>query len=295
MGEKKEVKYLKLRYRLSFWDKPYYGNPPAFVFRSVLGLNLRKLTCVLRQEESCSNCMVKTSCVYSTFFETNVDKNLNSLSGRDKATHPFVLDIIEAFDDHAIIEITFIGRARNYIPYVNLALENAGKKGIGKNRARFSIVDIMVGDEKFYSSLEQIEEHSLIWPLSDCLIPKQLLLETPCRIKEGGRYISDLNLWILLKNMQRRMQVLEELFGEGEAIPVVDSISEITENITLKWVEKRYYSSRQKTVMRLGGVIGSMDIKGDFDSSIISYIDAMALFHVGKNISFGFGKIKVVY
>lgn len=289
-----QVKYIRLEYNISFETAPIWGNPPSFVFRSVLGMNLRRLTCVLRQQKTCSDCMVNDTCVYSCFFETNVDKNLNSLVGVDRSVHPFVIDFSNISDDKAILSITFIGRARNYIPYINLALENAGENGVGKNRARFSIEKILVGDREFSPDLEIIEKESHTWPSGNNKAIHSILLETPCRIKDGGKYISSLNLDILLKNMQRRVSALEEVFGLGEEYPSLPYISTESEAVGQKWIEKSYYSSRQRTVMKLGGVVGEIKIKGPIDNSILPYIEAMEIFHVGKNISFGFGKVKVV-
>ena len=290
------MKYLKLEYILSFLDIPQWGNPPAFVFRSILGFNLRKLTCVLRQQKTCNDCMVKESCVYSVFFETNVNKNLVSLSGRDKASHPFVLDIETLDLNTASLEITFIGRAINYIPYINLALENAGKNGIGKSRTRFEIKQIKANGDDFSPNISKIKEYSNIWPVCPTKTPKALILETPCRIKEQGRYISEIDLDVLLKSIQRRMLVLEELFGDGEELPSLEIENNIqSKPLSQTWQEKSYYSSRQKTVMRLGGVVGMIEIENRLEPAVVSYIDAMEIFHVGKNISFGFGKVKVVY
>lgn len=289
------MRYLKLTYHIDFEDCPEWGNPPAFVLRSVLGLTLRRLTCILRQQESCSDCMVKKSCVYSTFFETNIDKDLSSLEGRNKAAHPFVLDIIELSDNDMVFEITFIERAINYIPYINIAIENAGKMGIGKSRTRFEIRDILCNGTSF--DLEDIDNAVSYWPKA--MNEKKvcaIVLESPCRIKKQGHYISNINLEDLIKSISLRMNVFSELFCEHEKLPEIgfdeDMQSELVNPI---WKELRYYSGRQKSAMKLGGVTGVMVIKSDLSESIKQYIDAMELFHVGKNISFGYGKIKVVF
>lgn len=291
------MKYLKLIYRLEFLESPEWGKRPAFVFRSVLGMNLRNNTCVLRQQETCSDCLVKSSCVYSMFFETNVDKNLKSLEGRNKAAHPFVLEIDHLDDCICQLSITFIGRAVNYIPYINYALETAGKKGVGKNRASYEIVGIFTKDwNPFVPSLEFIQESSCIWPKESyqpIIQEFKVKMETPCRIKENGRYCAKVNLEMLLRNAERRMSVLNEVFGDSDSTPTI-SIDVPSDSSRQKWVEPNYYSGRQQTVMKLGGVVGEILVPPVSDYAVLAYLEAMELFHVGKNISFGLGKIKVL-
>lgn len=290
------MRYLTLTYPITFKEKPEWRNPPAFVFRSVIGFALRRLTCALRLQKSCSDCMLNGSCIYSVFFETNVDKDNNSLPGRNRSVHPFVLDIVSLSESEAVINITFIGRAVNYIPYLNIALNNAGELGVGRNRALFEVTGIMVGSKPFVPDLKIIEKQCSTWPSPDVEAPKAITLVTPCRVKEKGKYISEINLDSLAVNMLRRVTALSELFGDDgdrerhfELSPV-ESLP-----VEQKWTEKTYYSSRQKTRMRFGGVVGRIEIKDEVPRDICNLIEAMELFHVGKNISFGLGKIEVEY
>ena len=292
------VKYLPIVYSISFQESPLWGNRPAFVFRSVLGLALKRLSCALKQQDKCVDCMAKESCVYSVFFETNTSKDSASLPGRDRATHPFVVDIERITDEEAVLVITFIGRAVNYIPYLNIALQNAGKFGVGKNKAKFTVDSITVNGAEFVPNVKVIENQCLNWP-SKVLQEKEPLcinLVSPCRIKEKGKYVSEINLDSLLVNMSRRVSTLIELFGEEEDKALDFSFSLIaSEPINQKWIDTTYYSSRQKTKMQLGGVVGKILIKGEVPAEDKILIEAMKLFHVGKNISFGLGKVKVEY
>lgn len=284
------MKYLKLRYKILFHENPIWSNPKEFTFRSVLGMNLRKVTCVVRSLSDCSGCIVKNTCVYSTFFETNTDKNLSTLAGRDKASHPFIID----FEDDYLY-ITFLGKALNYIPFINFALGKAGERGIGKNRAKFDITEISVDDKIFIPSPEFVEENAKAWP-GDYIVRKKpfvLEMKTPCRIKKKGKYISRISIEDLLVSIYRRMSSLEELFGNGTAIPELNNISIQSIMNDQRWIEADYYSSRQKIKIKLGGVIGKLIVSPVNDYSVLAYLDAMEKFNVGKNISFGLGKIRI--
>jgi len=57
----------------------------------------------------------------------------------------------------------------------------------------------------------------------------------------------------------------------------------------LRWYDWERYSNRQKTKMKLGGLIGRLVYSGPI-SSFRPLIDAGELLHVGKGTSFGLGK-----
>jgi len=45
--------------------------------------------------------------------------------------------------------------------------------------------------------------------------------------------------------------------------------------------------------MMLGGLIGTIDVSGTFSQFEIKLLEAAEIFHIGKNSSFGLGKIKI--
>ena len=291
------LKYLKVSYFITFEENPEWGKPPAFVIRSVLGLSLRKLTCTLKLKEQCRDCILFDSCIYSVFFESNIKKDFISLQGRDKAVHPFVIDIILLKEPKAEIQITFIGKATNYIPYINIALENSGKLGVGRKRTKFVINSILSNGKYFFKNTREIANNCNTWTLTENTkkTPRKIILETPCRIKEQGKYISTIDLNSLLKNMVRRIKALSEIFGDGAYSIDLKNETFDSQPVNQRWIDKVYYSSRQHTTMKIGGVIGEIIIKEKLPLEVINIICAMELFHVGKNISFGLGKIKVEY
>lgn len=292
------MKYLKVSYFITFEENPEWGRPPAFVLRSVLGLSLKRLTCALKLQEQCRECILFDSCIYSVFFESNIEKNSISLQGRDKAVHPFVLDILSLKESKAEIQITFIGKATNYIPYINIALENAGKLGVGKKRTKFVVDSILSNGKSFFQNTREIAKSCDTWFPTEIPIktPKKIILETPCRIKEQGRYISTIDLNSLVKNMERRIKALSEIFCDEVYSLNLSNLTFDSDPVNQRWIEKVYYSSRQHTTMKLGGVVGEIIIiKEKLPIEVTNLIGAMELFHVGKNISFGLGRIKVEY
>jgi len=72
------------------------------------------------------------------------------------------------------------------------------------------------------------------------------------------------------------------------------NILEKFEKKNLHWIELKRYSARQKSNMKLGGVVGDLIIKGEFNDFEISLLEFIDLFNIGKNISFGLGKVEVL-
>ena len=62
-----------------------------------------------------------------------------------------------------------------------------------------------------------------------------------------------------------------------------------------KWEERKHVSSRTSSNMSLGGVVGKIKISGNLDEYQKSLLHAGSVFHVGKNVAFGLGKMKLIY
>ena len=61
----------------------------------------------------------------------------------------------------------------------------------------------------------------------------------------------------------------------------------------LYWHDWERYSNRQKTRMKLGGFMGEITYKGDFEP-FLPYIRLGEYVHVGKGSSFGLGRYRIV-
>lgn len=293
-----KMEYVRVRYDVAFEQPVIWGSSPVFVWRSVLGMSLRRLVCILRNQPSCAECWLSETCAYSCFFETHIQKkDLKHLPGRDRASHPFVMEVNLQDDLHCALMILFLGRGRNFIPYVTQALENAGVKGIGRNRSPYQIHAVSIEGQDMDYSLPLISQKSKHWPTGTESFsgPFSVQLVSPCRIKEQGSYVTTITLEDILRSEYRRMQLLEELFGDENVVFPEESslVFPQSEIIQQRWEDTPYYSSRQKTALRLGGVVGGFSVQRSLTGFGASLLKAAEVFHVGKNVSFGLGKVVV--
>lgn len=67
--------------------------------------------------------------------------------------------------------------------------------------------------------------------------------------------------------------------------------AEITD-AALRWFDWVRYSSRQKTRIALGGVVGTFTLRGDL-TPLTPYLIAGRDFHVGKSAVLGMGKYEI--
>ena len=96
--------------------------------------------------------------------------------------------------------------------------------------------------------------------------------------------------------MLRRMSSLFNVWGDGE--PVLDykglveraGAVRIHHN-ALRWFDWRRYSNRRERKMFMGGLMGSVAYEGNLDEylPLVAFSEKV---HLGKNTSFGLGKIR---
>ena len=292
------MRYLEIVCHLQFAKEINWFGHSETILRSVLGVNLRRICCIAKNQETCSVCMVKNSCVYSWLFESPIEKESFSLNGRDRAPHPFILEYDQISTTEGRIKIVLLGKAAYFAPYVISSFRNAGEYGLGRDRIHFAIEYIETEGEEFVGSRFEIEKHIKQWIYGhDDIAGKTIAgieFTTPCRIKNNGKYLGRLLVQDVLKSIQRRMISLEEFYGDPFSPCLFESFPYSSEE-NQRWEERKHVSSRTATKMSLGGVVGGIRIHGRLDDLQRSLLRAGEIFHVGKNVAFGLGRMRVIY
>lgn len=297
--------YNRFKFYLKFDKEVFSQSFPSFIIRSVLGNELKQFACILKRKQ-CEFCPLKFSCAYSYVFETPIKKDTTFLAGRDKGMHPFTIytdrDVKQSFDTLELT-LTLIGKGIEYFPYIFYALLKAGEKGLFRERMPYKIDKIESVDDNIVVYDGKDEALNLIEPKKyqfndalSCDFNGKLSLHflSPIRIKVNGQYTDKLTYKDILINAARRLSVLESMYGSGEEVKFsLKNMSEKKSLDSFRWVDYQRFSARQSSEMKLGGVKGEIEVEGEFASTELSILEGIEIFGLGKNTSFGFGKVKV--
>jgi hypothetical protein len=123
-------------------------------------------------------------------------------------------------------------------------------------------------------------------------------LKTPLRVKQENHLTADLPFHTLIRAALRRISSLFTHYGSGEpdldykglvrraqAVETVDS--------TLGWLDWERYSNRQEAKMLMGGMLGSVTYSGNL-KEFIPLLRVCEEVHLGKQTTFGLGKIEII-
>ncbi len=289
---------------------------PAYkgsTFRGVFGLALKKVVCALKHQ-ICDQCPLRHQCLYTTVFETPLAIEPPKGLRVSATPHPFVLEPSAKPDrnfspgDTLECDLLLFGDVNQSLPYFVYAFEQTGKIGIGKRingrRANFTIETVKTGSDVIFNKndqqINQPQETDALTLTSSADQPQDVFrvtvrLQTPLRLKHDNRIKADLPFHILLRAMLRRVSSLFACYVGNE--PALDykgmiqragSITTVASD--LHWHGWQRYSNRQKQRMPLGGVVGSVTYEGAF-AEYLPLMDICSKVHIGKNTSFGLGKI----
>ncbi len=282
-------------------------------FRGVFGRALKRVVCALKRQE-CGQCLLKQRCVYAMVFETQDTMDPPEGSRIVAAPHPFVIEppltMETRFSEGSAFDFRLLlfGEANHNLPYFIYAFEQMGKIGIGKRingkRGHFSLEKVKTGDMSIYSGSDQTlkAQAPFILALKDSgefpqgTFRLRLNLVTPLRLKFENRLQADLPFHVLVRAMLRRMSSLYNFYGDGEPsldyrglVKKAKEIKIVDED--LSWFDWRRYSFRQDKAMLMGGMVGSVTYEGDM-GEYMPLVEFCAEVHIGKQTSFGLGKIK---
>ena len=242
--------------------------------RGAVGNELKKVVCINPTRE-CKGCFAKDDCLYFDMYEVENPK--------------FRLKI--NLEGNVNFEILLFEELTQKIPYLVAAVYKVLKeRGISKNRIKANQLEIKVNDEIIYNgkNFKEIKKESLSFNINGFSPKIHLNISTPIRIKDNNKLVrKNLKLETLLRSIWHRFNRLKN--RSFSKLPFEPEYKLI--NKSLSFVDFTRYSNRQKTKMKLGGVIGFLDIEVDEDSYKLLKIGE--IIGVGKQVTFGFGNIKV--
>ena len=197
-------------------------------------------------------------------------------------------------------------KAVSWLPHLIYSTRLMGENGVGSRTSqgcgKFKLDSVYSGGKEIYSwKTGVLNPQTPPQALSfNQFMPEpaktlKITLHSPLRFKSQGRFVSQLDFHLLLRSCLRRISQLERKFNRAE--PTFDYANLIQraqkiETISNKarWVDPDRYSSRQKTKMKYGGLLGEITYQGEL-AEFMPILRYCELVHTGKQTTFGHGQI----
>jgi hypothetical protein len=225
------------------------------------------------------------------------------------APHPFLLEPPRAPDiDFHQVGLTLIGRGNAYLPYLIHALQRSGERGLGKCRVPMKLMDVWQAEPAEADKWSPIYEPGGVLITNPPYAPSaptappavQLRFETPLRLQHEERLVTPEKFRFsdLFGALLRRVSMLTYFHTdtplETDFAGLMQQARQVEPlGVKLAWKDWTRYSSRQKTVMQMGGLVGEILIGLAEGSPFWPYLWLGQWVHAGKGTSMGLGQYTI--
>lgn len=202
-------------------------------------------------------------------------------------------------------EFLLFGGGVKYLSSVIAALEQIDRFGLGARRYRFELKGIV-----------HSQTQRMVWcrgqyfkeAATAAVVPNYelqnvtgavIILCTPLRIRHGGQLMQTLPFQTLIRNITNRIAAIAERYGgwidkeeAGRVLSLAENIQTVNEAFKVTQLER--YSNRINRKMDFSGLSGRIEYKGEL-SPFVPWLYAAQSLHIGRNTTFGMGKIQVYF
>jgi len=271
------IDYLKLDIIL----EPKDIKVPHFLgsmLRGAFGVSLKKVVCI-NPTYKCEGCFASRDCLFYDFFET---KN---------RAHKYRFDF-ELNPKNYNFSLYLFEEATQKLPYVVSSIYYMlTKQGLGVNREKFKIDKIYCNDKPiYYNEMFNLKER-LKKSFQPKNISKQITLnfKTPLRMKYKGKLLSQKPpLEIVLYSIANRLNEIKNL----PKVKLSHKPIYKEKEASIKFIDQTRRSNRQKTKLKIGGIIGKIEYE-EIDEKSLILLQLGEIIGIGKQTSFGMGKIEI--
>lgn len=299
------MKYIDLEFEAEI-EGQRVSLPPFLgaTLRGALGYLLKQTVCQIAHGD-CSRCVLCTVCPYPAVFEGLAPFGREMMRKYDRIPQPFVLLVptlrrSAKTDTRLTWGVRLFGEACRYWPYLLHVYQVAGERGLGKQRLRYQLRQVLdrVANVPLWSS----EASEMGQPILGCVptepsTPERSVLRwtfhTPVKLANMHSRLNGLDLVLAGR---RRFQIMDYFYGtsakeraqqSGERVEAGEFVT--VDSRLHPWRLDRY-SGRQQRRMSLEGLIGEVVIEGPWGRSG-NWLRAAPILHLGKATSFGFGRV----
>ena len=285
-----EFSRIRLEFKaLNSFKTPYFLGS---TFRGIMGRKLKKMVCIKPFEPSCESCEFKTTCPYTTIFETEAMLNQPS---KYIMKPPFKIQELKE-NETINLDITLLGDSANYWEFIINSYSEV--LNIGKERylKLQNIYFYHPFEEKYYpikSFIPKFEAKKFLELKTD---KEELNLKfNPTSLKNKSQMVrfDEFNKDILIKSILSRVSVIAQNYGERTDRLFIDKEKIDVEYQNFKPSPMKRWSNRKKKHMTIPAFEGEMGLKGEINE-IYPYLKLIENINLGKSVSFGLGSVEIV-
>lgn len=297
------------RYRARFEaDQPVRMSEfPGSAWRGALGHALKRTVCMTRLS-SCRDCALYHSCAFPYFYDTPPPPGSTKMRRYETAPHPFVLRPGADGATEYVIDFTLIGQANRQLALFIHALARAaeGRKGVAGNHLRLRAVEqeaAPLGSDAWrliYRPSETLQAFPPVQPKAPPVPAAcDISILTPLRVKRNGRHVGpeDFRFADLFAHLLRRVSMLTAFHTdtplETDFRGLMSLARQVEAHTELVWEDKTRYSHRQQAAMKLGGVVGRIELTGVDLTPFWPYLWLGQWLHAGSAATMGLGNYRI--
>ncbi len=256
--------------------------------RGVWGRALRSIYCY-QKELDCAACDFAT-CTYHVLFEKKFSSS--------EHYHPYIIQSRFNAPGEIMVWFKFFGWICEHIDKLVYSIVRMHSKAIFLQGEHLTLALKEIHDENklIYSSetstVKRPHLRKLLFSPQEC--PElQITFKTPLRQKFQGSLMSDFKWEPFAKSLIKRIRYIDEHFNRSELmIPENIEIGYDELGVDLHWSEKVRVSFRQDARMSIGGLIGTINIKG-LSREMVAILKLARFLHAGKQCTFGNGELGI--
>ncbi|MCP5197790.1 MAG: CRISPR system precrRNA processing endoribonuclease RAMP protein Cas6 [Gammaproteobacteria bacterium] len=285
---------------------------PAYTgsaWRGAFGRALKHLVCIT-DEPACPSCPFYRSCIYPYLFETPPDPNVGKLTKYTAAPHPYVLIPDDhhgqvATDQTLSVDVHLLGHGNRHLPYVIHALNQAGQRGLGQDRGALELLGVAQADGEDWRGIYTPGDDLNPLPPTVSVTPPcparlMLRLLTPLRLTNEGRLVSQdrFRFHHLFSSLLRRISLLMAFHTDDPLETDFAGLTRMARSVELScarlhWHEWTRFSSRQDTLVKMGGLVGEIELSGLNLEPFWPYLWLGQWIHAGKGAVMGLGRYQI--
>jgi len=258
------------------------SSPPFFIgsqIRGAFGYALKRVVCI-NPSFRCEECFAKKNCLFHEAYE---QKN---------GFHPYRFDFALGMNCYDFSLYLFENFAEQLPYFLSVLHQMISKIGFGKDRKTYKEFKLYINDESCFVNNEiKIPKNYIKEFETDGFCPDILVrFVTPLRLKKKNSFLrsGEIELFDIINSIYQRSLKLQA--KDYKKLPFTPNGKIAKRELSFKDLTR--YSNRQKTKMKLGGLIGEIEIKG-LDKESYGVLKMGEIVAVGKQTVFGLGKIKM--